>query len=161
MYSVQCLNENSILISFADEFNEKLPLLIRAAQLHMQSVLGDALLDFIPAYTTLLIVIDINELALRQAMFTIEQSLQNFDQLVSTKNANTVRIPVYYSIDTGPDLARISQVKQITCDEVIYLHSQAVYQVYAVGFVPGFAYLGIVNSKIVTPRLPSPRKKVP
>src|SRR2546430_13591498 len=44
---------------------------------------------------------------------------------------------------------------------VIELHSSATYLVYFLGFAPGFAYLGELPQELVTPRLPSPRKRVP
>jgi inhibitor of KinA len=44
---------------------------------------------------------------------------------------------------------------------VIELHSSGTYHAYFLGFVPGFAYLGDVPAAIATPRLSSPRKKVP
>ena len=46
-------------------------------------------------------------------------------------------------------------------DLVIELHSSPTYLVYFLGFTPGFAYLGELPQELVTPRLPSPRKRVP
>jgi len=43
----------------------------------------------------------------------------------------------------------------------IELHSSATYLVYFLGFVPGFAYLGGLPDELVTPRLVTPRRKVP
>jgi len=44
---------------------------------------------------------------------------------------------------------------------VIELHASTTYLVYFLGFVPGFAYLGELPETLVTPRLGTPRKKVP
>jgi inhibitor of KinA len=41
------------------------------------------------------------------------------------------------------------------------MHSSSTYLVYFVGFVPGFAYLGGLPEALVTPRLATPRRKVP
>jgi inhibitor of KinA len=46
-------------------------------------------------------------------------------------------------------------------EQVIELHTSTSYLVYFLGFVPGFAYLGELPEALVTPRLGSPRKKVP
>jgi inhibitor of KinA len=44
---------------------------------------------------------------------------------------------------------------------LIALHSQTVYTVYAVGFCPGFPYLGYLPAALAgVPRLPSPRLRV-
>jgi KipI family sensor histidine kinase inhibitor len=49
----------------------------------------------------------------------------------------------------------------MTAEQVIELHSSVEYQVYFLGFVPGFAYLGELPEGLVTPRLATPRRKVP
>lgn len=68
------------------------------------------------------------------------------------------RIPVVYD---GPDLADVASLHQLTVSEVVDIHSAMEYRVYMMGFLPGFAYLGTVDTRIATPRKSSPRKKVP
>jgi KipI family sensor histidine kinase inhibitor len=46
-------------------------------------------------------------------------------------------------------------------NDVIALHSSNEYRVYAIGFAPGFAYLGQVDERIAAPRLATPRQRVP
>ena len=72
-----------------------------------------------------------------------------------------IQLPVYYSQATGPDLSRLSQQAKLSVADVIELHSQPLYRVYAIGFSPGFPYLASVNERIAMPRLRSPRKSVP
>jgi len=43
---------------------------------------------------------------------------------------------------------------------VIDLHTGTDYRVYAIGFAPGFAYLGEVDERIAAPRLATPRARV-
>lgn len=61
----------------------------------------------------------------------------------------------------GFDLAEMSNIDGICIEKIIQLHSETIYDVYALGFAPGFAYLGKVNKRIATPRKKSPRLKVP
>jgi KipI family sensor histidine kinase inhibitor len=49
----------------------------------------------------------------------------------------------------------------LTTDEVVRLHSAVAYRVFFLGFMPGFAYCGVLDPRIVAPRLPSPRTRVP
>jgi inhibitor of KinA len=72
-----------------------------------------------------------------------------------------VRIPVCYGGDLGPDLAGVAAFGQIAEDEVVRIHTAAIYRVFMLGFVPGFAYLGIVDERIAMPRHSSPRVRVP
>jgi KipI family sensor histidine kinase inhibitor len=46
-------------------------------------------------------------------------------------------------------------------EQVITAHCQQIYDVYAIGFAPGFAYLGEVEKQIAMPRLATPRAKTP
>jgi KipI family sensor histidine kinase inhibitor len=61
----------------------------------------------------------------------------------------------------GFDLQRVALNANISIEEVIKIHSSKIYDVFTIGFLPGFAYLASVDDKIITPRLNSPRKKIP
>ena len=72
-----------------------------------------------------------------------------------------VEIPVAYGGDNGPDLAEVAALTALTESEVIRRHADAEYRVFMLGFVPGFAYMGVVDESIAVPRRPTPRVKVP
>lgn len=50
---------------------------------------------------------------------------------------------------------------KISQGEVIKIHTSMEYLIYMIGFTPGFPYLGGMNDKIATPRLQTPRTKIP
>lgn len=71
----------------------------------------------------------------------------------------SVTVPVCY--ERGPDLGRVAELTGKTADEVIALHTATEYTVYAIGFVPGFPYLGYLPKELTgVPRLESPRVRV-
>jgi inhibitor of KinA len=72
-----------------------------------------------------------------------------------------VRIPVCYGDDLGPDLAAVAGKADMTEAEVVRLHTSATYRVFMLGFVPGFAYMGLVDSRIAVARHSTPRVRVP
>jgi len=72
-----------------------------------------------------------------------------------------VRIPVCYGGDLGPDLEAIAAFASMRADEVISLHCARTYRVFMLGFVAGFAYMGIVDERIAAPRQSTPRVRVP
>lgn len=74
---------------------------------------------------------------------------------------NTVELPVLYGGEFGPDLTFIARHTGLSTEEVIAIHSSSSYLVYMLGFTPGFPYLGGMSSRLATPRLSSPRGKVP
>jgi len=72
-----------------------------------------------------------------------------------------VTIPVVYGGEYGPDLGFIAQCHGLTEVQVVKFHSGQEYRVYMLGFVAGFPYMGEVTDEIATPRLETPRVKVP
>jgi KipI family sensor histidine kinase inhibitor len=67
-------------------------------------------------------------------------------------------IPVLYD---GVDLPVVAGQTGLAIDEVVARHTARTYTVYAVGFVPGFGYLGDLDPALVVPRRPTPRPRVP
>jgi KipI family sensor histidine kinase inhibitor len=72
-----------------------------------------------------------------------------------------VTLPVYYGLESGPDLERLATTAALSVEQFVDLHQQREYRVYAIGFAPGFAYLGEVDQRIAAPRLSTPRQRVP
>jgi inhibitor of KinA len=110
-----------------------------------------------PGYNSILIVFDPLDQEHKNIEHTVATLLNRLDD-AALSDPRTVEIPVIYD---GPDLADVAQIHSISAARVVELHSQAIYTVYCLGFVPGFAYLGGLPAELATPRLESPRKKVP
>ncbi|MCI0340268.1 MAG: 5-oxoprolinase subunit PxpB [Planctomycetales bacterium] len=72
-----------------------------------------------------------------------------------------VEVPVRYGGADGPDLPDVARLRGLSEAEVVAAHSGVEYLVYAMGFMPGFPYLGVVPEAIRVPRLDSPRPAVP
>ncbi|MFT7724689.1 MAG: 5-oxoprolinase subunit PxpB [Roseateles sp.] len=70
----------------------------------------------------------------------------------------SVAIPVVYD---GPDLADVAAHCGLTPGEVVRRHAAAEYEVYFLGFQPGFTYLGGLDPALHTPRRAEPRLRVP
>lgn len=70
------------------------------------------------------------------------------------------KIPVCYDLTFGLDLEEISKEKNSSTSEIIRLHSEAIYNVYFIGFLPGFLYLGGLEERLFTPRKKSPRQHI-
>jgi inhibitor of KinA len=80
---------------------------------------------------------------------------------VAADPATPIRVPVCYEGDCGPDLPDVARFASMSPDEVVAVHSAATYRVFLLGFLPGFAYMGVVDDRIAAPRHSSPRVRVP
>lgn len=118
------------------------------------------ILNLQPAYTSVLVKFDPRATSHAQLEAAISQMLSRLDD-AKLATPRLREIPVCYGGDFGPDLNDLADLRRITTDEVIRLHSSATYTVYFLGFVPGFAYLGGLPQQLATPRLATPRKSVP
>jgi KipI family sensor histidine kinase inhibitor len=113
-----------------------------------------------PAYNSLMVTFD----ACRVDHAEVESVLRKLGERAGAARASkaqTVEIPVCYGGDFGPDLDDVAKAHGLSPAEVIELHSSRTYHAYFLGFAPGFAYLGDLPEAIATPRLETPRKKVP
>lgn len=72
-----------------------------------------------------------------------------------------VELPTVYGGAYGPDLLDVAAHTGLAPDEVIRRHSGTDYPVYMLGFTAGFAYLGGLPDSLHTPRLATPRTRVP
>ena len=116
------------------------------------------LVEFVPGYTTILLEFDLSggESLEKLASETIH-FLSGMVRKKSTLGPLRT-IPVRYD---GADLERVAAHNRITVEQVIRYHTEPTYKVYLLGFSPGFPYLGELHHKLHTPRLESPRTKVP
>ncbi|EIJ46958.1 allophanate hydrolase subunit 1 [Herbaspirillum sp. GW103] len=91
-----------------------------------------------------------------------ERILKTWPRLASAgSEGRTVEIPVVYGGNVGPDLDNVARHTGLSTGEVIERHSNAEYVVYFLGFLPGFAYMGGLDTSLATPRHTTPRVSIP
>jgi len=152
--------ENALILYLGEEAGPAVAARVQAATAAVERRLGDDLVDLVPSYASLLILYA----ALRTDHLSVSHRVRAClhalgDAAAST--GNRVVLPVYYHPEAGEDLESLAAHAGLAVDEVIALHSGVEYRVYAIGFAPGFAYLGQVDERIAAPRLATPRKHVP
>ncbi len=158
-WTIEAAGPQAVIIRFGSNIDPQLTPLIRAAHDRLASQLNGKIQDLIPSYTTLMVVYDILQYDFAGISRAINNALQNLES--RAENSRLIEIPVFYDSSVGFDLQRVADLHGISINEVIDRHSLAVYQVFAIGFAPGFAYMGNVADNLATPRLDSPRTQVP
>jgi inhibitor of KinA len=76
------------------------------------------------------------------------------------EDVRTIEIPVCYGGEYGPDLEYVATHAGLTLEAVVTRHSEARYEVSAIGFTPGFPYLRGLPAELETPRKATPRINV-
>jgi len=121
----------------------------------------EVIVDIIPSYTSIHITFNLLKMYhedFTRDLTTLLQSLEDITT-IQTKG-KSIDIPVYYGEEVALDLAWVACRAQLSKQDVIDIHSSRVYDVYAIGFTPGFAYLGNIDQRITSPRKETPRQKV-
>ncbi len=113
----------------------------------------------VPAYASLTVHYDPAQVDFAQISRWVSDNLAVLET-ITPLHPRLVEIPTVYGGEFGPDLEFVAAYHHRTRDEVIQLHSEAVYMVYMMGFTPGFPYLGGLPAELATPRLENPRTLV-
>lgn len=184
--TVHWVNENTLLLqveSVSMASGDALLIANNRVQEWAQALAADLPIwvqNYVPAYTSLLIEHDL-QLADK---FKVLNWLRETKTVLTSAQANerAVRpIAKHYKIDVcysevledafgnlktagsamPNDLAEVSQLTSLAIADIIHLHTERTYQVFTVGFLPNFAYMGLTNNALTIPRLDTPRKRVP
>jgi len=163
---LEIAGENSLMLYFSEKGKESSVItpsisssVQQAAQLIRQHFSVE-IIDLIPSYASILVVFNLLEIDHHHLRNKLKRLLKQCSN-ASNKQGRLVELPAYYSLESGMDLPRIAKHAKLTIEQVITLHQAQEYRVYAIGFAPGFAYLGEVDDRIAMPRLTTPRLKVP
>ena len=152
--------EDAIMLYLGEETSPEVAARVQSAATAVAQALGDDLIDLVPSYASLLIIYDPMQTDHLSVGHRVRLALSQM-QTGAAGAGHTVVLPVYYSPESGQDLESLASNAGLSIEEVIALHSACEYRVYAIGFAPGFAYLGEVDERIAAPRLATPRQKVP
>ena len=112
-----------------------------------------------PGYSSMLLTLD--------KMANIDDTMRVVENILDVVHnseppeAKLVEIPVLYGGNYGKDIQRVVQFSKLSESEIIQRHQTRNYLVYFLGFSPGFPYLGGMDQDLTTPRIQTPRKRVP
>lgn len=144
------LGDQAVLAYFTDE-----PAAVRFAAA-VRTAPPAWLHDAVPAYASVGVYFDADAVRVAEVMRYLA-ALPVADTGLSLGSRHD--IPVCYEL--GLDLAKVGDHLKLTPDEVIRRHTATSYTVYAIGFVPGFPYLGYLPAELCgVPRLANPRVRV-
>lgn len=129
---------------------------VRSVQARVEASMD--ILDVVPSYTTLSVFYDPDQSDYPTISRAVQAILKGAPGALGPVAGRQFTIPVVYD---GPDLEDVSARTGLTIEDVIARHSSRWYDVGVVGFAPGWAYLGDLDSRLTIPRRSAPRQRVP
>ena len=157
---IKLASVDSVIIYFSDTISKETSQEVKSAYKLLKSLDDKNLIEIVPSYTSILITYDIFKYDYEEIQIFLQELLQDL-KIEEENELEVINVDVYYGDEVGLDLQRVALKANISVEEVIQIHSSKIYNVFAIGFLPGFAYMATVDDKIVTSRLESPRKKIP
>jgi inhibitor of KinA len=154
------VGDSALLVNFGDGINLELNRRVHFIAYRFMKLSLPGVIEVVPAYNTLLVHYD-PLLVDYPAVQDWVSSILSCPGEVAPFQPRRVEIPAAYGGVYGPDLEFVAAHNHLTSEEVIRIHANAEYQVYMLGFAPGFAYLGGMDAAIAVPRLEKPRTRVP
>jgi KipI family sensor histidine kinase inhibitor len=153
------MGDRALLIELGDEISAAMCLKVRQMFLTIEAYWIEGLLEMVPAYQSLLLIYDPLAICLPALMDRV-MALARTATCTTPQKAPLHSVPVVYGGEYGPDLDWVARFHGISAGQVIRLHTTTNYQVYMIGFTPGFAYLGELPDGLDTPRKKTPRVRV-
>jgi inhibitor of KinA len=164
--TVYPVGENAVAVSFGNEISTRTNDWVFRLYSALQKRSKPFWKDLIPAYTTLTVAFDVFSIrqyhprAFEWVRSELEAALEECEH-VAIPPGRTVYIPVCYHPEFAPDMKNMSARKKLSPEKIIELHTGRSYRVFMLGFLPGFAYMGVVGDALAMPRLKVPRQYVP
>ena len=154
------VGESALLLEFAEEMTPTSNAWVRAVDIRMQELPMEGVIEWIPAYASLLIKYDPVKAKSSGVQRWLSTCLKSASMEAPGK-ARYITIPVRYGGSEGPDLEAVADFHGLSPSEVVARHTRMTYRVGMMGFTPGFAYLMGLETILATPRRETPRILVP
>jgi inhibitor of KinA len=158
---LSALGEQGLVVELGDRIDPAVNARVRRLARAVRSRLAGEALEVVPSYRSLLVVFDPLRVTRARLELGVRALLDAPDDHPDEPPGRLVEIPVCYGGEHGPDLAAVAAGAGLAVEEAVALHASAEYLVHMLGFSPGFPYLGGLPTRLATPRLPSPRVRVP
>jgi len=151
--------ERSILIEWPSKIDKKISEDVHFFKDELEKLLFKEIIEIKSAYNSLLIIYKVvienvyDEILVLKDLYSSNKSMYS-------KSSKLWKIPVCYDDKFALDLDQISLEKGLSKQNIVTLHSQSIYTVYFIGFLPGFLYLGGLNEALYVPRKSTPRLQI-
>ena len=154
------MGDRALLVELGDGISPLVNKKVRELFLCLKNNRVEGIVETMPGYRSLLIVYDPLKITLSALKERLNKLHTTIDRSEIPK-PRTLEIPVVYGGECGPDLNWVAEYHKLSPEEVVRFHTGTTYQVYMIGFTPGFAYMGQLPEAIATPRRETPRTAVP
>ncbi len=159
-FEILMSGDSAVTVQFGDAIEPTVYAKVKALNVYFQKNDIVGVVETIPTYRSLMVHYRPEVLPYGKLVSLLKEAVADMgDADDGTKKV--IVIPTCFQGEHAPDLEDVAQYHNTTPDEIIRLFCSEDYLIYMLGFTPGYPYIGGVPEELVTPRLSSPRVKVP
>ena len=159
-FRIATMGDSALLVLFEERIDPSVNARAIRLAVALERSAIDGVRDVVPAYRSVAVYFDPLRTNYDVLIDRIEREAARPDE-AGPEDREVLEIPVCYGGPFGPDLQGVARFAGLSEEEVIARHTSVTYRVFMLGFVPGFAYMGIVDERIAMPRHRTPRIRVP
>ena len=152
--------DSALVVELGDAIDPAINDRVRGLMSALESRPPTGATDIVPSYRSLLISYDPFRIGCGQLIEAVEEAERGLEQAPPAEQ-RVLTLPTLYGGEHGPDIDYVAEHAGIDAEGVRALHGGVDYRVYMIGFAPGFPYLGGLPERLATPRLESPRLRIP
>lgn len=152
--------DSALVIEYGNSISEEICSKIRLTNIAIKESNIEGIIETVPTYRSLMVHYDPMIIGYHELVKKLEGLEGRFD-VMKLPPPDIYEIPTLYGGQYGPDIENVARHNGLTVEEVIQIHTSTDYLIYMLGFTPGFPYLGGMDERIATPRLKTPRTKIP
>ena len=154
------LSESGLVLEYGNRIDPDIfgRVLLTASVIRDRRVAG--ILNVVPTYRSLLVEYDPLTVPLEKLNAIIDDIEQNLGD-AEAPTGRYFELPTFYGKPYDFDTERIAEHNDLTPEDVVRIFSETTLLVYFIGFIAALPYIGDLPECLHTPRLPSPRVKLP
>lgn len=165
-YTIKLLSERAVLVQLGNRLDVAVNRQVIALHEALQHNPFAGYVESVPGYASLGVFFNAEQISAspETCLKTVEEHIHAIFAAMAAlpeQEQPIIEIPVCYGGVYGPDIEYVAQQNNITAEAVIAIHTEKIYTVFMIGFMPGFPYMGITDERITIERKATPRLQVP
>ena len=145
--------DTALVIQYGEVVDVSINRMVRQLAHAVRQLDTSGIVDIVPTMRSLMIHYDPLSLTKQALIDAVQPLLYNLEAL--EENNRKWLIPVCYEGEFAPDIDEVSKTTNTTIDEIVRQHTLLELEVFMMGFLPGFPYIGLLPCLLYTS--PSPR----
>jgi inhibitor of KinA len=163
--SITFLSESAASVFFGNEMSLRLNSLLSIAKKHIEESPFEGFQEVVLTYNSITVFYDPyivfrfykESPSIVVKSFLSKISWEELERKINMQQREIIKIPLVYGSE---DIEKLSEILNLSAKEIIELHTSIIYQVFMIGFLPGFPYLGILPDALIVKRKEKPSPKI-